>query len=219
MAGGYARRGAPMKRRRVYRSRGLVPTYRGWQPRQFQRGEWKYLDTAISVAVNTAGTITLLNGMQQGNTASTRVGMKISIRSIEWKGYHIVTAGTGADQMHRFMLLIDRQTNATGPTALTDFLSTGNVIGLRNLAARKRFKIALDKFYTLNATGESGSRRAIKFYMKLRRPLVVEYNAADNGTVADIVSNSLHLITIGSEAAGVTAGSIAGNMRIRYTDI
>lgn len=219
VSGGYKRRGALSKRRRVVRRGGLVPIYRGFQPRQFQRGEWKYSDVAISQSVNTTGFQLLLNGLKTGNTAVTRIGMKVSIRSLELRGYFYATVGTGVDQLHRYLVMIDRQCNAAAPTLLSDYLYPANILGLRNLANRKRFKNTYDRSHCINAPGEPGTFKAFHVYLKFRRPLVVEFNAADNGNEADIVSNSLWLVGVGSEAAGATAGSIQGVSRIRYTDI
>ena len=201
------------------RYQGLVPTYRGFVPRRFQQGEWKYLDVAISGAVDTTGAVYALNVMQLGNTASTRVGMKISIRSIEIRVYNQATPATGIDQVHRMYLMVDRQTNGVGPTAVTDYFSAANIYGLRQLANRKRFKCILDKTIYLCAAGEANSGRFRKFYLKLRRPLVVEYNTGNAGNVSDIVSNFLFLGFIGNVVAGGTAGSSAGYARIRYTDM
>lgn len=162
--------------------------------------------------------MTLLNGLVPGTGASQRVGMKITIRSIGLSLVALVTGGTGVDQYNRWILLLDRQCNGAAPTALTDFLATGDTLGLRNLAARHRFKTVMDKRYYLNASGEPYAAKLFKVYMKLRRPLVVEYNTGNAGTVADIVTNSLYLISIGSIAAGAAAGFLQGYCRIRYLD-
>lgn len=77
----------------------------------------------------------------------------------------------------------------------------------------------LDKFYVINATAEPFTGKVHHIYMKLKRPLMVEYNAGNAGTVADIVSNSLYFVSVGSNAAGATAGDVSGNIRIRYTDV
>ena len=59
----------------------------------------------------------------------------------------------------------------------------------------------------------------MKAYIKFRRPIVTEYNAGVAGTIADIATNSLYLITIGQQNAGLTAGITLGTCRIRYTDM
>lgn len=206
-----------ISRKRGRRMQGLVPSYRGWQPRRFQLGELKYIDTALNTAMDTTCTQTLLNGASLGNTATTRVGMKIAIKSIELRLLSYGTAGTGTDQVHRLQLFMDRQANAAPPT-LGDQLTSNNYMAFRTLVQRKRFKILWDKTYVVNATAEPGTARFHKMYMRFRRPLIIEYNAANNGTVADIVSNSLYLYAAGSNNPGATAGSYIGSCRIRFSD-
>lgn len=209
---------AAKRRKYSRRNQGLVPTYSGYNPRQFVRGEWKYADTTINQLIDQTGAITLLNGLSPGTGANQRIGMKVAIRSIEMRLVCYVIAGTGVDQMQRLNLFFDRQANGVAP-AVGEQLSSNSVTYPRNLTQRKRFKIIWDKFYTLNATGESGSMKAFKLYMKFRRPINVEYNAGTTGTVADIVTNSLLFYGVGNVAAGPTAGAVAGRARIRYTDL
>lgn len=205
-------------RKRQYRQHGLVPTYRGFQPRQFIRGEWKYLDVAVNVTMDTAGSLVLLNGLVPGNGASQRVGQNVAIRSIEFRLLNYVTAGTGIDQVHRYALVVDRQANAT-PMTGAQYLNAATIYGQRLLENRKRFKTILDKSRYMNATAEPNSGCYTHKYIKLKRPLITEYNTGNAGTIADIVSNSLYLYNIGSAPPGATAGTIAGYVRIRYTDM
>lgn len=190
-----------------------------YRPRSFTQGEWKYLDTTINVAVDQVGSFTLLNGLVPGSGASQRIGQKVSIMTMEFRLNSRCTPGTGIDQVHRLLFLLDRQANGAAPAALTDFLNAGNYQGLRQLNNRRRFKVLKDYYFNVNATGEAGSQRVIYKYMKFRRPIVVEYNAGIAGTIADIVSNAMYFIPIGQIAAGATAGSVVGYVRLRYTDM
>lgn len=210
-------RGPPQKKRMTSLSVGLVPSYRGWQPRNFQLGELKYVDTVLDGAMDTTARQHLVNGLSLGNTASTRVGMKIAIKSIQVRILTYATAATGVDQAHRLMFFVDRQANAVAPT-LGDQLTSNSYMALRTLTQRKRFKILWDKTYVINATAEPYTAKFVKMYMKFRRPLVVEYNTGNNGTVGDIVSNSLYFYAAGSANAGATAGTCTGYCRIRYSD-
>lgn len=208
-------------RKRVYRRAGLIPTYRGFAPRMFARGEWKYSDVTIASANgwSTTALLTLLNGIAGGTLANQRVGMKVSIRSLEIRLNNTVNAND-VTQINRWMVVLDRQANAAAPAALTDILTTADVFGMRNLANRKRFKIMLDKTAVVPDQAISGTGgRYWKVYMKFRRPLIVEYNANIAGNIGDISSNSLYLITIGNIAAGATCTGVYGATRIRYTDM
>lgn len=181
--------------------------------------EWKYSDVTISQNMTTTGFQVLLNGLHAGNTAVTRVGMKVSIRSVEVRGYVYATPGSGVDQTHRVLLIQDKQANAAAPTLLSSYLAPANINGLRNLANRKRFKNLTDNTWDLNATAEPGTFKSFHFYLKFKRPLIVEFNGADNGDEQDIVSNALWLVGLGSEGVGASAGSIQAQARIRYTDV
>ena len=205
-------------KKRPRRYQGLVPSYRGFQPRAFSRGEWKYLDNNFNLAVSTGTSSWLLNGLAPGSSASQRIGQKVSVRSLEIRLYNQVTAGTGVDQLHRQLVVMDRQANGA-PPAIANILSAADVAAPRNLEYRKRFKVLLDKTFTLNATAEPGSQKWRKYYIKFKRPIVVEFNAGVAGTIADIVTNSLYIFNIGSQAAGATAGTVTGYIRMRYTDM
>jgi len=203
--------------------KGLRPSYAGFQPRSFARGEWKYTDLALNQDLNTTVQIGCINALALGNTASTRVGMKVEMRTIELCFRNWATAATGVEQFGRFMIVLDKQTNAVGPAAITDILNTAAVTSPRNLANRKRFKILWDRRWALGASNPAYSTgtptsRIFKAYIKLRR-LTTDYNTANNGTVADIASNSLHVLYFGSEAVGATDSYLVGNIRLRYTDL
>lgn len=205
------------KPRKKYRTRrGAVPAARPYFPRP--GAEWKYIDTADAYAVNTGGTLTLINGLSLGNTATTRIGQKVLLQSLEVKFRNAVVATTGLDQTHRIMIVLDRQCNGAALT-LAEVINPTNTEGLRNLASRRRFKILQDIRFDLNAATESGSSYSNKVYMRFKRPIMVEYNAGNAGTVADISSGSIYMIHLGSNVAGNTAGTSAVVTRLRYTDI
>lgn len=180
--------------------------------------EWKYVDTADAYNVNSTGVLTLINGLSLGNTSTTRIGQKVAIQSLELKYRAAVVATTGLDQTHRILLVLDRQCNGAALT-LADVIVPANTEGLRNLASRRRYKILQDIRFDLNAAAESGSSHAGKLYMKFKKPILVEFNAGNAGTVADISSGSIYMIHLGSNAAGITAGTCAAVTRLRYTDI
>lgn len=214
----------PAKKKKTWRNwknRGMVPTYRGFGgPRRYSMGEWKYVDVNTNHAANLIGSVVFLQPTLTTTGVSGRIGNKIAIRSLELRLRAAVTPGTGVDQIQRFTVVLDRQTNATGPTTLGQIYQAGSIMSPRNLENRKRFKFIVDKTFGLNASGESGSQRWFYFYIKFRKPVVVEYNnnAGSPSTVADIVSNSMHLFSSGSEAVGATAGTHYYYCRLRYTD-
>lgn len=193
-------------------ARGLNAAKRGLQ---LEAGEWKAIDTTCTGVLDTTGAVTLVNGCARGDDINERTGRKITMRSIQLKFEAVVTATTGIDNTCRVMLVYDKQTNGAAPT-IANILATSNPAALRNLENRSRFVCLFDRFFHLNDADESGSRRSFQFYRKCRLP--VTFNNGDAGTVADITTGSLYLLTLGSVVAGNTAGQISGYCRVRYED-
>lgn len=214
-----ARSRYPLSKRRTINKGGLIPRYVGYTPRAFARGEWKYVDTTGTQVMDTTGAVSLLNGLAPGNSASQRIGQKISVTSMEFKIKCEATPGTGIDQLHRFYIVLDRQANGVAITKGDVLSNGGTYIAPRNLNNRKRFRIILDKSICLSASGEANSQKFFKYYMKFRKPVLVEYNAGVAGTIADIASGSMYLGTLGNVTPGATAGSAAYYVRLRYTDM
>lgn len=178
--------------------------------------EFKSIDVAPGTSVlDTTGAVTLLDGCARGSDINERVGREILLRSVELKMVAKATATTGTDQTGRVLLIYDRQCNGVAP-GITDILDSINVVAMKNLDNRKRFKILMDWCVDLSAAGQNGSERSKTFYRKLRHP--VSYNSGTAGSVADIISGGLFLITLGSNVAGTTAGSLNVSTRVRYTD-
>lgn len=195
--------GAP--RRRVYKRR--MPG---------ESGEFKSKDTTINAAViDSTGSVNLINGIARGDDINERTGREIILKSIQINGRIRSTAATGVTQIGRVICVYDRQTNGAAP-AITDVLTSNSTTSARNLENRRRFKILMDKVFALSAAGQSGEQQEFRFYRRLRHP--VTFNAGDAGTVADIASGSLYILTLGENAPGATAGSTTMVSRVRFQD-
>jgi hypothetical protein len=178
--------------------------------------EVKYVDTSIGQVVDTTGAVTLIDGMSQGNTVSTRVGRQVSLKKIEYNLVMYPTITTGVDQVGRFILFYDRQTNGAAP-AVIDVLTAATPFALYNRDNLKRFRIIADVCKNLNPTSESDTNMVTGNVSKSIVGMV-QFNAGNAGTVADIISGGLFLLSVGSVAAGATAGSLAGRARACFTD-
>jgi hypothetical protein len=178
--------------------------------------EVKYVDTTISQAADTTGAVTLIDGIARGDDVSERVGRKVVMRRITHTLVSYVTPSTGVDQTHRYLLVFDKQANGVAP-AITDVLVSVSTVALPNLNNRLRFVILHDELKALNASAEPGSYWATGM-RKLQCSLNVQFNSGDAGTVTDIQTGALYLITLGSMVAGVTAGTFSGRTRVEYID-
>jgi hypothetical protein len=177
--------------------------------------ELKSLDLVTTLASNTTGAISLLNGCAQGTALHERVGRQIRLRSLTLKGMLSVTAATGVDQFLRYLVVRDSQSNAAAP-AITDVLDTVSTVSQANISNVERFAFVLDRCVYLNAAAEPGAGKSVTYSTSLN--CATHFNVGNAGTVADITKNSLYLIVIGSVAPGATAGSVDFNTRIRFSD-
>jgi len=230
--------GRPMKRtRRTYHSLGTLPATRGFRPMygvaKGPKAEKKVIDTTTAVSVDTTGAITLLNGTQLGNDYSNRIGRKITIKSIYYRGTVCITAtnsappvdGDSSFQHWRMIIFYDKQPNGATP-AVTDVLVTATPTSHLNLNNRDRFKVLIDKSFVVDpykmvdAANESTWNRTavnIKKYKKCH--ITTIYNAGNAGTIADISTNAIFLLWVGNRAATATDDGLAAfSCRLRFWD-
>lgn len=178
-------------------------------------GELKVLQAAQALAADTTGAILLLNGIARGDDYNTREGRQIWMHHMELRIQFSVTGATGIDQTQRCLLVLDTQPNGVALT-VANVLESASTLAYPTLEYRNRFKILMDHAISLNASAEAGSHTFMKRYFKLLYP--VTFNAGNAGTIADIATNSLYFISLGSSAPGVTAGAITVASRIRFED-
>ena len=157
----------------------------------------------------------MLNAVAKGTNDTSRVGNQIIVRSVHQRGFGSVTPATGVDQLHRYLLLVDRAPSGVAP-AITDILNAVNVYAFINEDNRWRFKILYDETFNLNATAESGSIRAVNKMIRMVQK--IHYNDNSLGDIRDIQSGAIYWLAIGTSAAGATAGTFTGNSIISYID-
>ena len=206
----FRRKRKTYRKKRVFKRRATRRVYK----RVF-RPETKTIYATGTTPCDVIGTITLLNGIAQGDTGDTREGRKITLRSIQLRGVDYVTDGTGKDQMHRFMIVQQFRPNGAFP-AINDILHATTISSLRNRFKIHDYKVLYDKTFTLNASGESGSTRFMRIYKKMF--LNQYFNSQSTGTIADIQSNAIFLVAIGSNASGATAGAMGYTVQLSFVD-
>jgi hypothetical protein len=170
--------------------------------------------TTTSGVADTTGAIVLVSNIGQDLTIGGRIGNKIYLSDVVCHIHSTVTPSTGIDQVQRWMLVWDRQPNGA-TAAIADVLATSDVYAQINVKAQTRFHVFRDSLYTLNASAEPGSDKVWSFKLPIRR--IVTY--IGTGTNASSIgSGALLLLTLGSVAPGVTAGSVNWTIRTRFTD-
>jgi len=149
----------------------------------------------------------------QGTGFNNREGRKVWVKKLKVKGYvnwgfnTNLTAGDEGNLI-RMLILIDKQTNAVQFDSEAVLESGGatadpTISAFQNPAFFGRFRILKDvtwsktaRYVSWDGTNieEFGQRKAFKFYINFKRPLVVHFNGTNGGTVADIVDNSFHIM-------------------------
>jgi len=174
----------------------------------------------------------IMNAPIQGNSATTREGNVIDVRSVAISGFIQVarqTAQTQADNacICTLFLVQDTQTNAAQCTSETIFTnpSASSILAhapFRNLVYTKRFKVLAKKQITIappdlswNGTTieQNGIMRPFNIYKKLKMPVHFTGGTGDS-TIGGIMDNSLHVVAFCNNTD--LAPAIAFNARVRF---
>ena len=173
-----------------------------------------YVDLAASdYAMDSTGTITLLNTIPQGASQSERVGKRINLKGLQHRG--VMTGGSTCTFCDVSMIIVyDKRPSGVLP-AITDILEATLPNALNNNTNASRFRILKRVDTTL--IGNSGNltantAKSSDFYLPLRN-LPQVFNAVGTGAIGDIEEGALYLVTVGNVAAPA-----AGNLNGTFPD-
>lgn len=194
------------------------------------QAEKKVIDlNEAAYALSAPGVLTLLNGCVAGSQNYNRIGRKILMKSLQLR--LIVAASTplaSVDSLCRIIIVYDKQTNGAAPT-VANILQSQNITGVNsssatdmvNLDNRDRFTILRDIVFALAGQSTTATQaiaggptvKEINEYIRLNLDTV--FNAGTAGTIGDIQSGSLYMLTIGTVAGFAAVGST----RVRFSDM
>jgi len=198
--------------------------YRGIKP------EIKTVDTVIASSVVTATPqFFLLNGTQQGTGTFNRIGTKVNLRSLQFRGSYEPQAAQAFCDSLRILVVWDKNANKTIPTFADiiqsksqDGTVTSLIDDMRNIDNTERFKMIYDQEFYLPAVAaspfttnfNSDFQGVIDWYKKLNLP--TQYTGTANpAVVAQITSGSLYMIMF---TGGTTGYGVSGTVRVRFDD-
>lgn len=166
-----------------------------------------------------------------------RIGRKVKLLKIKFQGAINVppqNAQAAADSPTevRIAFVHDKQTNGalmSGAQLFNDCTSTGlgTLNSYQNPNNFGRFQVLKDKRFSisnLNMTGspttadcvQAGITKPFKFSHVFKKPITVNFNATNGGTIADVIDHSFHII------AGVNSAAYAPTLtcygRCSYKD-
>lgn len=188
-------------------------------------GEWKFVDTSIAnTNVSTTPQVTLLNGLAPGTNGSQRIGRKVRFHTIELKLFSVSDATTTYNIV-RYALVLDKQANGAAP-AFTDIYDAATPTALRNISNKERFSVLWDSGLIKlvgNLTGTISTQQLSEASAQVHEAYKkwswsTQYNAGTAGTVADIATNAVYFVAIGSQVSGTGDSVVSGQIRLRYTD-
>ena len=191
--------------------------------RSRQSAETGYVDLAsASYALDTTGSITQLNVVAQGAAVTQRVGKKIVMKGLQFRGL-MQNGSTAAANDVAFMIVYDKRPTGVLP-AITDILNSVAAQAMNNDANAGRFSILkrVDEVLIGNLTAAANyTEAAVKscdYWLDLKSRGTT-YKAAATGAIADVEEGALYLVTVGGTAAGTAAATLTGTFRLRFLDV
>ena len=183
--------------------------------------EKKNIDTDMTMASGISAGIAspawsispLLNGVAEGTTPSTRIGRKITLKSIQlvWTA-RFPNAATGGCTL-RFRIVYDKQANGAAPSAISMF-QTDSYYAPNNLGNADRYITVVD--HITDSMSVDGNRDVSgRIYKKLG--LDTMYTGSSSG-IASIGTGSLYLFVSQSGGAAASSPFLNAFVRVRYAD-
>ncbi len=190
--------------------------------------ELKFHDLDVNDAVvAAAGTIAQVSCLTiaQGTTESTRIGRKVTVRSINWRfSIELPSANSASStsEVVRVILYQDKQTNGATAT-VAGILETDDFQSFNNLANKSRFRTLMDRTYDLviptitdlagptTNTGEFILSDSL--FKKVNIP--IEYdNSFTTGVIGTMRSNNIGVLLLSKSGLA----GFESKMRIRFSD-
>jgi len=193
--------------------------------------------TTINLGSAAVATPLCLFAPTVGAALNQRIGRAVQMMKCKINGAIAVpaqaaAAAADATTRIRVILVLDTQTNAAQLLAsdlLNDGTSANTVIGaFQNPNNFGRFQVLKDKTYSIANPNMAGSPTTadviqggliipFKINYNFKKPIKVQFNATNGGTVADIIDNSLHFIIACENIA--LAPTIQYYSRVSYKEL
>lgn len=218
------------KRQRVLKkTKGFVPSTRIIAPSKSlyvrtHTGEMKERKCKQGAVSNAqpilTGSFQLLNGIAEGTGIDERIGRRIQIRSLSIRMAIVSPSTLASTDGLRIMLVVDHQPNGTIFT-VGDLLADSSVNQYMNshynLNNRDRFTVITDRKMWI--ASHNGVGQLIQnITLSSKRSIAPTYNNT-GATIADITTESIYLLIIGSSnAGGVNAATVSFYWRTRFYD-
>lgn len=172
-------------------------------------GDWKF---------NTTGHIHLLNNVGPGASVLERVGKKISLKSLQFRGL-IQNGPTAVYNKAALLIIYDKRPGEALPL-ISAILMEANSLAMNNDDNSGRFRTLLRKDLILS--GPRGAPYGVQpadFYLDLKGAPTV-YKSTGTGGMGDIEQGALYAVCVGDHGAEADHDAVLyGNFRCRFVDV
>lgn len=201
-----------VKKRKVARVKGAIPV----------NPELKFVDLAVANYVcDTTGTLTLLNGIAQGDDYTSRSGRQATMKSVHVHRLVRPYDQSTADSLAALYIVWDNAPKGTIAT-IAEVLNAVNSISFPLIDNANRFTIlrewhapiGLVSSTATQSFANSPTTHAVDLYVPLE---AVTQFAGTGATIASIQNGALYLISVGSLATTASAMAELAT-RVRFSD-
>lgn len=178
---------------------------------RYDTSELKFHDDVTQITVPVTGVLldSIPTGIANGTGESQRIGRQVTATRLNINGvFTLPASAAGTTDVVRMMVVQDKQCNGADFTS-TDLLQvSNNFLSYRNLENSKRFKVFLDKRFTMDAKMQisAATSGAVTQYFSESinlRDMVFEYSGTA-GLVSELKSNNLGVFFITEKGLIVT---------------
>jgi len=182
----------------------------------------KYFDTAYAdYSISTAGSITHLDIVTQGDTVVQRQGKSWQNTNLQIRGILLQDTTAVANQVAMYIVW-DRQPNKAA-FALTDLLDVAHSSSFMKRENKGRF-LVIKKWQRVligNSTTPTTGREAIIIDKWIRLPAecIAQCTATDaTGAIGNRISGALFFVAVGNNASGTADGKAQIAFRLGFKD-
>lgn len=163
-----------------------------------------------TTTINSTGTITLLNGLAQGDTSLNRTGNSVLAKYLSLK-VCILGNAVATQTIVRMIVFVDKQQVADTAPGVTDILASSSPVAFYNNAMAGRFQILDDKMLQFDIL--TNRSYVYKVYKKFGDSIHVKFNGVN---ATDIQRNGMYFLILGTE--GTNTSQVVWNSRFAYHD-
>ena len=187
-----------------------------------------YFDSAVGFDLSgTTTTVILINPIAQGTGVTQRVGKKVVMKGLQFRGESRNVGATAGRVRQSYMIVYDKRPTGSLP-AITDILITNSPVSLNNDNNAGRFRILkrVDQELLGNTVLTAGAMPALSdcsavsedWYLDMKSAPVT-YKAGGTGTIGDIEEGALYFVCTGDNPGSVGSSVMDGNCRLRFLDV